>query len=84
MFLLKSINLYLYFFFKSAIEKLPKIKYHKNDIAENTCVICQTEFEEEEEITKLPCPNADHVFHTECVTRWLKINGICPICRNKI
>jgi len=25
-----------------------------------------------------------HHYHDECLKKWLKINGLCPICRGKI
>ena len=28
--------------------------------------------------------NCGHQFHTECITKWLKIKSNCPICRQKI
>ena len=37
-----------------------------------------SEFEEEEEVRRLPCM---HLFHVQCVDQWLNINRGCPICR---
>lgn len=45
------------------------------------CAICLGEYEEGEEVKTLPC---FHVFHTECVDRWLKVNKICPFCKQSI
>lgn len=42
------------------------------------CTICLSEFEEEEEVRRLPCM---HLFHVECVDQWLSTNKRCPICR---
>ena len=25
-----------------------------------------------------------HHFHADCIKKWLKVNGICPICRTKL
>ena len=25
-----------------------------------------------------------HHFHADCITKWLKVNGVCPICRKKL
>ena len=37
-----------------------------------------TEFEEEEDVRRLPCM---HLFHVPCVDQWLGLNKRCPICR---
>ncbi|RXG53121.1 RING finger protein [Armadillidium vulgare] len=42
------------------------------------CTICLSEFEEREEVRRLPCM---HLFHTDCVDQWLSTNKRCPICR---
>jgi len=36
------------------------------------------EFEEEEDVRRLPCM---HLFHVTCVDQWLTLNRRCPICR---
>lgn len=42
------------------------------------CVICQVEYEEGESIVALlPC---EHLYHSECISNWLQIKKICPIC----
>ena len=39
---------------------------------------CFTEFEEDEDVRRLPCM---HLFHVPCVDQWLGLNKRCPICR---
>eukprot|EP01124_Arcella_intermedia_P001107 TRINITY_DN10599_c0_g1_i1.p1 TRINITY_DN10599_c0_g1~~TRINITY_DN10599_c0_g1_i1.p1 ORF type:complete len:456 (-),score=153.88 TRINITY_DN10599_c0_g1_i1:44-1294(-) len=65
------------------INKLPKYKWQKKPETEETplCLICQCDFEEAEEIKTLPCT---HEFHVQCVDPWLRDNGICPLCKNKV
>lgn len=41
-----------------------------------TCVICLADFEADDDVARLPC---GHVFHTECVSEWLKGHGTCPL-----
>ena len=36
------------------------------------------EFEEDEDVRRLPCM---HLFHVPCVDQWLGLNKRCPICR---
>jgi hypothetical protein len=48
---------------------------------ESNCVVCQSEFQKQEEIRTLPCK---HSFHKDCIDQWLKINKTCPICKKDI
>ncbi len=41
------------------------------------CIICINGFVMGEIITTLPC---SHVFHADCLTTWLMINGVCLLC----
>jgi hypothetical protein len=45
------------------------------------CVVCLMDFEEEEEITHLPC---QHYFHSLCITKWLQLRDACPLCQKSI
>ena len=68
---------------KKQIKKIPKIIYYsykfKND--DNKCVVCQYEFKNGEEVTKLNC---GHLFHSDCVYTWLSKNKVCPMCHKEI
>ncbi|XWS45716.1 hypothetical protein CRYUN_Cryun14cG0003200 [Craigia yunnanensis] len=45
------------------------------------CVICQMRYKRGERQMKLPCK---HIYHSECITKWLSINKICPVCNNEV
>nr|XP_018675530.1 PREDICTED: E3 ubiquitin-protein ligase At1g63170-like [Musa acuminata subsp. malaccensis] len=45
------------------------------------CCICLAKYVDNEELRELPC---SHVFHKECVDKWLKINALCPLCKIKV
>ncbi|XP_011099668.2 E3 ubiquitin ligase BIG BROTHER [Sesamum indicum] len=45
------------------------------------CVICQVEYEEGEEVVSIQC---EHLYHRDCITKWLQIKKICPICNNEV
>ncbi|CAN0864650.1 E3 ubiquitin-protein ligase BIG BROTHER [Linum grandiflorum] len=45
------------------------------------CVICQMRYKRGEKQTKLPCK---HTYHSECITKWLVINKVCPVCNNEV
>jgi hypothetical protein len=47
-----------------------------------TCSICLSTFEQNEEIGRLPC---NHSFHAVCIYPWVKFNhNSCPLCRQMI
>ena len=65
---------------------LPTYTIEKNylDEAEGNdvmCQVCQCDYEEGEEMKKLPC---GHHFHTECIDRWLQDHPTCCICKKSI
>ncbi|KAF3917430.1 hypothetical protein ABW21_db0207217 [Orbilia brochopaga] len=67
---------------EESIRSLPKVKVTQAEVDEGTeCVVCQDEFKVQEEVVKLPCR---HIYHDECVTRWLETHDACPICRTPI
>ena len=49
-----------------------------NEDGPEKCTICLCEYEEDEEVRRLPCM---HLFHVQCVDQWLSTNKRCPICR---
>lgn len=60
--------------------KYKRMKKETDDMEDNTekCTICLSEFEDFEDVRRLPCM---HLFHVECVDQWLSSNKRCPICR---
>lgn len=65
----------------ATIKSLPVVSYRggaKQLITD--CPICLSEFEETE-IVKL-IPHCTHVFHPECIDRWLASHVSCPLCRS--
>lgn len=45
------------------------------------CCICLSKFSNNEDLRELPCA---HVFHMECIDKWLKINALCPLCKSEL
>jgi len=45
------------------------------------CCICLSKFSNNEDLRELPCA---HVFHMECIDKWLQINALCPLCKAEI
>ncbi|KAH6572817.1 hypothetical protein BASA62_003227 [Batrachochytrium salamandrivorans] len=60
------------------IASLPKEKFSKGTSSQTECAICQDEYIQDELLISLPCT---HIYHPDCITSWLKLNGTCPICR---
>ncbi|CAG5127580.1 unnamed protein product [Candidula unifasciata] len=67
---------------KDKIDNLPRITIEQIHI-ENTlqCSICMDDFELAMEARKLPC---DHLYHSECIVKWLEMHGTCPVCRKDL
>ncbi|KAJ5072902.1 hypothetical protein M0811_09348 [Anaeramoeba ignava] len=66
----------------NGINQLPVSKFDKNTAkGDLTCSICRCEYEDGEEIRRLPCL---HYFHKDCIDQWIKSNPTCPICKTKI
>jgi hypothetical protein len=48
-----------------------------------TCSICICEFEEGEDVRRLPCHHL-HIYHTECVDQWFQQSRLCPMCKQDV
>ncbi|XWS40888.1 hypothetical protein CRYUN_Cryun17cG0034700 [Craigia yunnanensis] len=59
----------------ASIEAMPRIKVKGSG---NDCSICLEEFKVDEEAREMPCK---HVFHSDCVEKWLRIQGSYPVFR---
>ncbi|KAJ7523986.1 hypothetical protein O6H91_18G071800 [Diphasiastrum complanatum] len=66
---------------RKIIESFPIITYSAAEIAENPagCAVCLGEFQEGEKARLLP--KCGHVFHLECIDKWLFSHSTCPLCR---
>jgi hypothetical protein len=49
--------------------------------AELKCLVCQSEYEDNDTLRRLPC---GHCFHADCVDQWLTRTDQCPYCRTSI
>ncbi|KAF7814306.1 E3 ubiquitin-protein ligase RING1-like [Senna tora] len=62
---------------EKAMASLEKVKVFNGE----TCSICLENFEEEEEVSRMPC---QHIYHENCIVAWLKTSHMCPLCRFKM
>ncbi|RYE38984.1 MAG: hypothetical protein EOP48_26325 [Sphingobacteriales bacterium] len=60
------------------INSLPIGKYSASINKSDMCSICIKHFKKNEDLRVLPC---GHIFHVECVDKWLKSLAACPNCK---
>jgi len=48
---------------------------------EKSCCICLDDFQDGEDIRRLPC---FHIFHQDEIDKWLREHNSCPICKTPI
>jgi len=46
----------------------------------DTCSICLEQFSRGEAVTALSC-HVSHVFHSPCISSWLRVSRACPMCK---
>lgn len=70
---------------KKGLYKDIKADFESNGIEyDSTCVICQENYEDEDEITNIGC-SGNHIFHTDCIRPWLtRVSKTCPVCREDL
>ena len=51
-----------------------------DDQETDSCIICQDEFKNQEKIGILRC---EHEYHVDCLTKWLLVKNVCPICKSE-
>ncbi|XP_059298096.1 E3 ubiquitin-protein ligase MPSR1-like [Lycium ferocissimum] len=62
---------------KASIEALPVVEIDEAiDLTE--CAICLLEFQPGGQAKEMPC---QHRYHSNCINKWLRIHGSCPVCR---
>ncbi|XP_055802326.1 uncharacterized protein LOC129871438 [Solanum dulcamara] len=62
---------------KSSIELLEPMEADEIN-SNDECLVCLDEIGEETQVLRLPC---SHMFHGECITKWLEKSHYCPLCR---
>lgn len=64
------------------LQEEPKEKVYSGviDISEDEkCTLCDSEIFEGQYIRKLCC---QHIFHTDCINKWLARDFLCPTCND--
>jgi hypothetical protein len=58
------------------IKALPQVRFESTE--QQHCSICLEAYQEGEQLTALRC---HHVFHIDCLARWMMRAAVCPLCR---
>ena len=66
----------------SAEFDVPQPTHASSDDCCKECVICQESFRKGDWVQSLT--NCNHVFHSDCVRRWVTHNPSCPTCRTAV
>lgn len=51
---------------------------HSSGQLDGKCIICQEEYEADDEMGRLNC---GHFFHLQCIQQWLAHKNACPFCK---
>lgn len=68
-----------------ALKKLPPlVNFGRHDVVRscNECAICLEDFQVGQFCQVFPM--CKHIFHSDCIDRWLQKKSTCPICRKCI
>ncbi len=66
---------------KIQIEQIPLVPFREVLYGDNTsCIICMENFCENELVKKLFC---GHIFHKDCIEKWLSNQKTCPFCKEE-
>ena len=64
---------------KEKIKNIPEKPFHKALFDDNLeCIICMENFEENEKVKQL---YGGHIFHGDCIDKWLEKEKKCPFCK---
>lgn len=58
--------------------RLPTQPWDPADGRSQQCAICLSDFEKNCSVSWLQC---SHVFHEDCISRWVSAQAHCPLCR---
>ncbi|KAG6767509.1 hypothetical protein POTOM_028714 [Populus tomentosa] len=62
---------------KSSIDALERVVLDASTSARD-CTVCMEEIDAGREAIRMPC---SHVYHSDCIVKWLQTSHMCPLCR---
>jgi len=51
---------------------------------ESICCICLTEVSNSLSVVRMPQHCCSHVFHKDCIWKWISVRSTCPLCRRNV
>merc|ERR1711957_460119 len=60
----------------AALQALPTETLEKT-VEGDPCAICQDTMSQGDAVRRLPCA---HIFHADCIEKWLRLKLTCPLC----
>lgn len=64
-----------------SVSKFEDLDNYSSSKVEEICSICLMKFEKEDVVSRLT--RCGHLFHADCIERWLDCNQFtCPLCRS--
>lgn len=63
---------------KASIETLQKVEMTDVRNFMTKCMVCLEELWMKSEISRMPC---SHLYHRDCIVKWLETSHMCPLCR---
>jgi hypothetical protein len=61
------------------IDALPHL--YRESQEPKDCPICQVQLRNNDQVITLDCA---HIYHTQCISEWVKYKDECPLCRTSI
>ena len=63
-------------------DELPNIQVIQHPVDyKSQCTFCLEEYDAGNMVKQLPC---QHIFHSPCLSAWLKSHNTCPLCRRTV
>jgi len=67
--------------YRTTIGKIKLYKNLENKYNIHECVVCIESYDDISYVIQLKC---NHIFHENCVNKWIKTEGKCPTCKDNI
>ena len=68
-------------FYQNTLKFYEQLQRLRSQDLSHECVVCQLDLDEYDQSYQLPRCGHDQ-FHKECIDNWLKVQNVCPICRD--
>eukprot|EP00250_Pteridium_aquilinum_P014390 c21957_g1_i2 orf=75-722(+) len=67
---------------KLRVKKYKKCCFRSSKDEQCSCVICQQPYGRGDSTITLP--SCKHIYHADCIRKWLEIKKMCPICNDDV